>query len=64
MKLSISEYNAMDGEVCPFCESTHIHAYSPEQDDNVIYRDHQCNDCSQGWTEYFTVAEIEGWDTL
>lgn len=62
MILSVSDYNAMDGEVCPFCESTNIHPYRPDVDDTIIYRDHKCNSCSQCWTEYFTVTEIVRFD--
>ena len=62
MKLTLEEYKALNGNVCPFCESDNIKCYNVEHDQEVIYRDHECWTCGRGWTEYFTVTEIAPWD--
>lgn len=59
--MTVEDYNGLEGLHCPYCESTNISAFRIDQDDNIIYRDHRCNVCKKGWTEYFTVTEIVGW---
>jgi hypothetical protein len=55
---TVQEYNDLDGNYCPFCDSDNIRAYPVEEDGDIIYRDHECWTCGRGWVEYLTVVEI------
>lgn len=50
-----------DGSKCPNCGSDDINGDRIEPEDNMAYRNCDCNDCGAKWTE---ILKIIGYDNL
>lgn len=43
---------------CPVCGNSRVTAQDIATDDDVVYRDISCRDCSAVWVEFFTLTDV------
>ena len=48
---------------CPYCNSENIKNKDNEYDTRTVYREYQCRDCKQRWTEVHEVTRVMNPDT-
>lgn len=58
-QLSVEEYVAKGGSLCPFCGSDNIEGYSVEIDGNTAWQDIGCNECDNEWRDVYKLDRFE-----
>lgn len=60
--MTADEYNNLLRYHCPLCESVAIKNWPISEDGDVVYRECECQDCGEGWVEYYNCVELERMD--